>query len=145
MVEIDAVKPRQFCGMGMIADDHGNRATELVIMMSMKQVGEAVQLLRHEDRHPCWRVRQFEAPTHLELDGKRIETLSKSRQVEIIEPPLHPHEEQASFVILMLIGVHDVGAAFVQERRDAGDEALSVGAVDEEGRGGHQEMLNAER
>src|SRR5262249_39160407 len=42
------------------------------------------------------------------------------------------HEEEAQLVILMLVGVKNVGAALVKQAGDAGDESLAVGAVDQE-------------
>ena len=143
-MKVDAMKARQLSRLRVIADDDGDRAVELAILMSVQQVGKAVELLRYEDGHPYRRLRQLEPPPHFQLHGKALEAVLKARQIEIIEPPLDPHEEQAGFVILMLIGVHDVGAALVEKHRDTGDQALSIGAVDEERGGGHQEMLNAE-
>ena len=47
-------------------------------------------------------------------------------------------------MILVLVGVHDIGVVSYRNVETRRDKALSVGAVDEERRGGHQEMLSAE-
>ena len=97
MVEIDAVKPRQFCGMGMIADDHGNRAMELVIMMSMKQVGEAVQLLPLSARRPlapaCHHRRHREAVDE-NRDRDRRERQRNRELREVLRQPVIDREHQ---------------------------------------------------
>ena len=50
----------------------------------------------------------------------------------IFDCPLNTHEEEAEFVILMLVGVQDVGSLFVEKASDARYQALSVGTVDQE-------------
>ena len=49
-----------------------------------------------------------------------------------VQPPLHPHEEQPQLVVLVLVGVQNVGAVFVQQAGDAGHQTLAVRAVDEQ-------------
>jgi hypothetical protein len=49
-----------------------------------------------------------------------------------VEIPFHAHEEQAKIVIVVLIGVEDVGPVFVQQPGNTGHESLPVGAVDQQ-------------
>ena len=49
-VEIDSVELGQRFGFAMIADDHRNGAMKLTGLMPVEDIGEAVQVLRYEDR-----------------------------------------------------------------------------------------------
>ena len=48
-----------------------------------------------------------------------------------VQRPLDAHEEQAEVVILVLVGVKNVGAMLVEQAGDAGHQALLVRAVDQ--------------
>jgi len=115
---------------GVIAYDSGNLPMQLTVLMPVQKIGQTVQLLRDENGHPRRCLRQFEAPPHVEFSREILELRFEGREVEILEPPLDPHEKELRFVILMLVGVDDVRAAFVEQHRDAGDEALPIRAVD---------------
>jgi len=75
---------------------------------------------------------------HGEFGGHGLKFGAEGGEVEAIERPFDAHEEEAGFVVLMLIGVDDVGAEAVEQAGDRGDQALAVGAVDEaDGRVGY--------
>ncbi len=52
--------------------------------------------------------------------------------VAICKRPLDTHEEEAELVVLVLVGVQDVGSLIVEKRGDARDEAFLVRAIDQE-------------
>ena len=62
--------------------------------------------------------------------GTRRRPGAKSVQI-----PLHAHEEEAQIVVLVLVGVQDVGPVPVQKARDAGDDPFPVGTVNQKGCG----------
>ncbi len=49
-----------------------------------------------------------------------------------VERPLDAHEKEAQFVVLVLVGVEDVGASLVEQAGDAGHQTLLVRAVDQQ-------------
>jgi hypothetical protein len=48
--------------------------------------------------------RHLELPLHLQVRRNRLEFTAESEQIESVQPPLHPHQEEAGFVILVLVG-----------------------------------------
>ena len=56
---------------------------------------------------------------------------------------LHTHEEKRKLDILMLIGIEDVDVVILNKKIDDGDDnALTVGAIDEEYGGCHRHKYN---
>jgi hypothetical protein len=99
----------------VVADDHRDGAWQLADLVTMKQVGETVKLLRNEDRHARPVGHWLELPAHAELLCGFFKLCQERRYVETIEHPLHAHKEQAGLVVLVLIGVGDVRSELVQE------------------------------
>jgi len=60
-----------------------------------------------------------------------FEVCAEGLEVEVVEYPLDPHEEQAGLVILVLVGVDDIGAKPVEQSGNAGDQAFAIGTVDQ--------------
>ena len=46
----------------------------------------------------------FELPLNLQVRRNRLEFIAESGQIEAVRPPLYVHEEEAGFVILVLVG-----------------------------------------
>ena len=78
---------------------------------------------------------EFEAPDHSEFIGNGGKGCAKGCDVKAIERPFDAHEEKGCFVILMLVGMDDVGAVLVEHAGDAGDKTFAIGAVDEQNSG----------
>jgi hypothetical protein len=86
--------------------------------------------------------RPSQPPAHVELLRNRGKLFAECflAQVESIERPLHPHEEHAREIILVLIGVQNIRAVTIEKLRDGGDNASAVGAIDQK-YAGTQEKL----
>ena len=105
------VKIRQTASFLVIADNQGNLAVQLTRLMPVQQVGQAVQVVRNEDAHCRRPVAVGELPGHLVARGDRFKHLAKLGffQPEPVEVKFHPHEEQSEHVVLVLVGVQDIG------------------------------------
>jgi len=66
------------------------------------------------------------------LDPACTGLAAEERSRGAVEPPLDAHEEEAQFVVLVLVGVEDVGSMLGKQRGDAGNETFLVGAIDEQ-------------
>ena len=132
VVEFDCVEARQRLAIRVIAHDQGDHAVEFSGLMAVKEIGQTVQVPGYEDRYPRRLRHQAEAPAHLESGGQGLKLFAKPKQVEGLQFPLHPHEKELGFGILMLIGVGDVGAVPVEQVGDARHQALAVRTIDEE-------------
>jgi hypothetical protein len=66
-----------------------------------------------------------------------LDTNSAVVQVDIEtgDVPLDTHEEQVALLVLVLVGMEDVGVVAIEEVGHGGDDALAVGAVDQEDAG----------
>jgi hypothetical protein len=113
----------------------GIDAVEFSGLKAVEQIGQTVQIPGYEDRHPRGLRHQAEAPAHLESGGQGLELFAKPKQVERLQLPLHPHEKELGFGVLMLIGVGDVGAVLVEQVGDARHQAFAVRTIDEENGG----------
>lgn len=70
----------------------------------------------------------------METCGDGFEPFAKDfpREVEIGQRPLDAHKKQAEFIILMLVGMQDIGAVGVEKLGYGGDQSFAVGAIDEQ-------------
>ena len=123
----------------VVADDGDDVAGELAGVPAIEQVGQAVVVLADEERQARAARRALEAHLHGEARGDvgegGVEAVATvERQREAVELPLDAHEEELELGVLVLVGVHDVGAVAVEELGDGGDDAALVGAVDEQRR-----------
>ncbi len=66
-------------------------------------------------------------------DGREL--YAEGGDIEIFEQPFDAHKKEPGFVILVLVGMGDVGAMRVEHTGDAGNEAFAVRAGDQEDRG----------
>jgi hypothetical protein len=71
-------------------------------------------------------------PLHLKLRGERFEFRAECIHVEAIERPFDAHKEEDGLMVLMLIGVYDIGAVSIEQARHGCDQAFPVRAVDQE-------------
>jgi hypothetical protein len=106
-------------------------------MPAVQQVGHTVEVLRAEERDALALDRGDEIPPHGKLVRQRREGLLKAYEVERlpivpIEGELDAHEEQAELMVLVLVGVEDVGSALVEERGHAGNESLAVRTINQQ-------------
>ena len=65
-------------------------------------------------------------------DGGEVFAEVGEGNVEVLGIELHAHEEEAGFLISVLVGMEDVAAVPVDEVGDGGDFALAVGAGNQE-------------
>jgi hypothetical protein len=138
-MESDTVEPRQRLGVRMIADDHRNGATQLTALTALKNIGQAVQVLGYEQRYPERFRHRLQAPAHPEFRGYATEFILECVQVETIQRPFHAHEKQPRLMVLMLIGMGDIGPVTVQQARNGRDKAFLVRTIDQQnGRGSHR-------
>ena len=128
-----AVKGGELLRLPMVGHDNCYLAGEFTGTPSIQQVGDAVQILRTKECYARALLDKMELPSHIEFCCEDSEGISKDLKITATggECPLNAHEEEAKFVVLVLVRVEDVGALRVEEARDAGYEALLVGAVDE--------------
>ena len=140
VVERHAVEVAPPPGVRVVADHQREVAGQFAALVAVQEVHQAVVVLRHEHGHPR-AVRPVQPPPHGEPLGDRGELAVAvvAGEVEPGQVPLDPHEEQAAFGVLVLVGVEDVGVVPEQEVGDGGGDALAVGAVDEQDAGaGHR-------
>src|SRR5208282_1660692 len=118
----------------MIADNHGNLASQLADLMPVQQIDQAMLVSRYENGDAGLDTRVFAAPAHPIAFGNGLklarEVCEIEREIRKIE--LHTHEEQAGFVILMLIRAQDVRAMRIEEARDGGHNALCIRTIDQQ-------------
>ena len=129
----NVVEGRQGLDIAMIGDDDSDFTSQFAGAGAIKQVSDAVQILRAEEGYAWTLTDAAELPVHREIGGHRGESLNKLNEAFFREErPLDAHEEETKGVILVLISVEDVGVLLVEEARDAGDQAFLVGAINEE-------------
>ena len=134
-VEGDFVEVGQRARGLVVADDERKVAAELAGLVAQQQVGQAVQVLRDEERDVLLGVGELDAPVHLELARDGVEGGAKCGFAEAggVGGELDAHEEEAKLDILMLVGVQDVDVVAGNEKiHDGGDDSLAVGTVDEQ-------------
>ena len=97
----------------VVADDEREVAAELAGLVAQQQVGQAVQILRDEERDVLLSVGELDAPVHLELARDGVEGRAKCGFAEAsgVGGELDADEEEAELDVLMLVGVQDVGTA----------------------------------
>ena len=134
MPELHTVESRDRFPIGMIAEDQRNRAVKLTGLLSLQDIHQAVKVLRHEDGDPGNVRHQLQAPVHPKFRGRGLEFGPECVQVESIQRPFDAHKEQAGFVVLMLIGMYDVGAVSIEQAGDGRDQAFTVRTIDQENR-----------
>ena len=73
-------------------------------------------------------------PVHVKARRDRFKPLAKefSRQIEIFERPFDAHEEKAQLVILVLIGMQDIGGMGIEEIGNGGHQAFPVGTINQQ-------------
>jgi hypothetical protein len=135
LVKGDTVKIGQCAAARVIADNERNFAGELAGFVAIKQVGVAMEMLGNEDRHAGHGGGELDAPVHFQADSEVGELFPKGIDRKVIERPFDAHKEEAGLVVLVLVGVNDVGAVLVQDAGDRGDEAFAVWAGDEQNSG----------
>ena len=114
----------------VIADDQRDLGLELSHPVPQDDVVEAVDMFRDKEGHPGLHVGEVERALHVEFLGQRIEGLEDlpPGDVEALELPLDPHEEDLGALRRVLGGVNDVAAVAEDEVRHRGDDPLLVGA-----------------
>ncbi len=103
-----------------------------------------MQMLGDKQRDIRGFVAVFEAPIHIEFgsQGSKCGAALSLVEVEsarcVIQGELDAHEEEAKLVVLMLVGVQDIGVMLEQEIGDGRDNSFAVGAIDEQDSGLHK-------
>jgi len=149
VLEGNAVESRQALDFAVVRDDDRNLAVQFPGPPAVQQIGHAVQILRAEEGHARPPVARGQLPAHvqslghrreLRLEGLQIEGLGVGAQrgcvaARSVQRPLHAHEEEAQFVVLMLVGVEDVRSMLVEHRGNTRDQTSPVRAIDEQNSG----------
>jgi hypothetical protein len=139
--EANAVKGGEPLDFTVIGYDDSDLTRQLAGSGAMQQVGDAVQIVGTEDGNAWAAASAMQLPVHLKLVGERGEFAGEDGETFMngvaldriaFQSPLHTHEEEAQLVILMLVGVKDVGALRVEQAGDASHQAFPVRAVDEQ-------------
>src|ERR1035441_8604652 len=100
--------------------------------MPIEEIHQTVKVLRHEDGD-AWSLRhQLELPLHVKFGGRGLEFCAESAEIESFQRPFNTHKKQASLVVLMLIGVGDIGAVSIKKACHGRDQAFAVRTVDQE-------------
>ena len=119
----------------MVGDDEGNFAIPFAGCVAGKHVEEAVAHLGDEDGHAWLDVGEVEAQEHVVLlgveGGEVVEDLVAG-DGERLDVPLHTCEEHVFDVVNVLVEIDDVAAVDGDEVRYLGQDARSVGAVEQE-------------
>jgi hypothetical protein len=89
-------------------------------------------MLGNEDCGPGLFRHGYQFPAHLEIGCQRLKFMLETVHIELRKRPFDAHEEQTGFVILVLVGMHDICAVPVKEARDPGDQAFAVRTVYEQ-------------
>jgi len=87
-----------------------------------------------QQRHLRKKIGVLYSPVHLKALGDGFKPLVKEfpGQIEILKRPFDAHEEQAQLVILVLIGVQDIGAMRIEEVGNGGHQAFPVGTINQQ-------------
>src|ERR1035438_9460034 len=113
-------------------------AVKLSGLLPVEEIHEAVKVLGHEDGYARNLRHQLELPLHPQFRGRGLEFRAECAQVESFQRPFDAHKKQAGLVVLMLIGVGDVGAVSIEKACHGCDQAFTVRTVDQENSGiGH--------
>ncbi len=140
--EADAVECGQLFSVAVVRDEDRDLAVEFSGTGAMQEVGNAMQVLGAENGDPIpvgLGTYAVELPAHFKFLSKGRKGGNKGCYGVVgwhsrigFDGPLDAHEEEAEGVVLMLIGVKDVGALRIEQSGYTGDEALLVGAIDEQ-------------
>jgi hypothetical protein len=109
----------------------------------VQQVGHAVQVLRAEEGHARPPGARGQLPVHAQFGGQRRKLGLEGLQVKVVrrgraavcKTPFDAHEEEAQPVVLVLVGVQNVGPMPVEQRGDAGHQTPLVRAVNQQNGG----------
>ena len=121
--------------VGMVGDHQRDLAVQLAAPAAPEQVQQAVVLARDEHADALGAPRVVQAPLHHKAVGHRVRERPREVLAERLDGEGHAHEERAALRIGgVLIGGDDVGVAGGEEPRDRRDDAVPVGAGDEQPR-----------
>jgi len=117
----------------VVAHDHPDVAVELPGAMPDQQVVQAVVLARHEHREPPDAGAVTHRQRHLEPARQ-----PRERGIEGLQPfradlELDALEEAPGAMVVVLVGLEDVGAVLEQRAGDARHEPGPVGGADTQG------------
>ncbi|MCU1224030.1 MAG: hypothetical protein JWQ42_2123 [Edaphobacter sp.] len=88
----------------------------------------------------------MELPHHAKLIRNGLKRSPKAIQIEPLQQPFDPHEEELFVMVLMLIGMRDIGPEAVQHSRDRGDQPFLVRAGNQKNSGfSHGKILSRMR
>src|SRR5271165_4499673 len=119
VMKLDAIEISQGFSILVIADYQWNGAVKFSGLLPMQQIGQAVQVLRHEDGHLQPLGLKLQPPTHPEIRGHDAKLVPKHGQIKTVERPFHAHEKQAGLLVLVLVRVRYVGTVAIEKARDA--------------------------
>jgi hypothetical protein len=119
----------------VIADNQRDGAVQLAGLMSVKNIHQAVKVLRHEAGDTGGFRHQMESPMHVKLGCGVLKFRLECGLIESFQRPFDAHKKKTGFMVLMLIGVRDVGAVSIEQAGDRRHQAFTVRAVDQENGG----------
>jgi hypothetical protein len=117
MMKRNAVERRELLRFPMIANYHRNVAGQLANLIAVEQVNQTMLIARNEDGDPQAWAEPCQPPCHLEFlcDSNEFLPECRLRQIKRVDGPFNPHEKSAGLIILMLVGMQDIGSMRVKE------------------------------
>src|ERR1700674_3120791 len=117
----------------VVRNNQRNVASQFAAPAAIKQVHQAVVVLRDQYDHLRAVVRPSQTPLHLEVVGDRSEVPGEVRQVDVKlgRIKFHAHQEQVRFIIGVLVSVQDVSVMAEDKIGDRGNDALAVGTTNQ--------------
>jgi hypothetical protein len=114
-------------GGGVIADDHDDVARQLAGAVPKQQVSQTVLIGRNQNGYLRAVVRQCQVVLDVERFGQRLEVAIEVRggNIEPIEVPFQPREEQVAATIQMVVAVQEATVVRHQELGDCRHHALA--------------------
>jgi hypothetical protein len=118
----------------MIGNNNRDIDMQLVTAVALKQIRQTVVLLR--DHHPDAGAPagQMNFVAHIEHFGDGSEGCRHftGRNLQSLRRALHPHEKIVRLFVRVMVGVENVAPEIMDESGDAGDDAPSILAVDQQ-------------
>src|SRR5688500_748460 len=124
----------------MVADDERDLGRPLAGLAARRDVVEAVRQPRHEDRDPLGPAGEVDAPAQSRLAPDRLAELPievTERDAKCGEVPLETGEVERRLVVDVLLVIHDLPAALVNEVGEGCREPRTHGTVRKKDRRRH--------
>ena len=130
----DAELVRDVAQVFVVGDDAGDVHVPFARTVAGEQVVETVAHLAHEDGHARLLVAEIDVGGHLvalleELVDDFLDMVARNE--EALQLPLDAHEQMPLDRVHVLVEIDDVSVVARDESRHVGDDALTVGTVEQ--------------